>query len=439
MKQKPLVILLFLFGIMGVTQAQQNMSTAWVDQITYRLYIENKWDSLILIGKQAQKEGISFYYLHNRLGLAWEAKGNYRKAADEFAHSLSFSSSDPFAVSHRSLCQKWAGMKGFARKTASNLSKENYSLYGFRENLIQEFDLTTGVFFNNAAQIASATDLDGEAKEYGTTDFSTGGKMILGDLIINVMPWMDLQLGFTRFNIDKQQIFRYNLRDSIINYPLTQNDIYLSGGIYLAKTLEFRPAFHYLSVDFTPRKPDIISGVYIFEPINQVYKNWAISTEMVWHKGLFTNRFNVAMSKINDKNQKQAGLHSTWYPAGNLNYSLGASVIAFSEDSLRLIYGLQASCKVWKFIWLSADILSGQLRNSSHDNAAIVYNLGEETDFKVSGRMYFTIGKNVVLNISATNWRCKELYSTFIVANNFQDSTFSYNKYLITGGLKWTF
>lgn len=392
-----------------------------------------------MIGKYAQENGISFYYLHNRMGLAYEAKANYRNAANEFNHSLSFSSTDPFAISRKALNQKWAGLHGLSLKTASGLDKENYSLYGFRQSLIREFDFTNGYFFNNASQVANNIDLDGEANLYAETDFSTGGNMISGNLIINVIPWMDLQLGFARFNIEKQQVFRYNLRDSIINYPLTQNDIYLSGGIYPAQSIEIRPAFHYLSVDFTPRKAEFVSGSYTFEPINQVYKDYAFSAEVAWHKGLFTHRFNVAIAEVNAKSQKQLGLHSTWYPAGNLNYSLGASVIAFSEDSMRMIYGIQAFCKVWKFIWLSADVLSGQLKNSMHDNAAIVYNLGEETDFKATGRMHITIGKNIILSISATQWSCKDLYSTFISSNNFQNSTFSYNKYLITGGLKWMF
>ena len=67
---------------------------------TYRLYVGQKWDSLIAMGKEAIKQDIDYYYLRMRVGIAYYNKKNYKKAAGHFKHALSFNQNDPVALEY---------------------------------------------------------------------------------------------------------------------------------------------------------------------------------------------------------------------------------------------------------------------------------------------------------------------------------------------------
>ncbi len=57
-------------------------------KITYQYYLEQKWDSIIIIGKQAIKSDIDFYYLRYRMGRAYFQTENYALAILNFEKFL---------------------------------------------------------------------------------------------------------------------------------------------------------------------------------------------------------------------------------------------------------------------------------------------------------------------------------------------------------------
>ena len=60
------VIMLTSFaGVSSMAATKIDFNT--VDVLTYRYYQEKKWDSLIVIGKQALRQDIDYYYLRVRL------------------------------------------------------------------------------------------------------------------------------------------------------------------------------------------------------------------------------------------------------------------------------------------------------------------------------------------------------------------------------------
>ena len=86
---------------------------------TYRFYEEQKWDSLIHLGKEALNQEIDYYYLRMRIGIACYNKKNYRKADDHFRVALEFNQEDPVALEYLYYSMLFAGQverSGLVRK-----------------------------------------------------------------------------------------------------------------------------------------------------------------------------------------------------------------------------------------------------------------------------------------------------------------------------------
>ncbi|MCK5906010.1 MAG: tetratricopeptide repeat protein, partial [Flavobacteriales bacterium] len=85
--------LLFINGL----SAQNNLNLTDVDKITYKHYNEQEWDELIQIGNEAIKNGIDFYYLNYRMGIAYYSKKRYRKAIPFFEKVIESTPEDAIA------------------------------------------------------------------------------------------------------------------------------------------------------------------------------------------------------------------------------------------------------------------------------------------------------------------------------------------------------
>lgn len=82
--------------ITNFSQAQ-TLTFSEVDKTSYRLYSEQKWDSLIDYVREANKAGIDYYYLQARLGAALYERKKYRSAAFTFQKALNYNSADSYA------------------------------------------------------------------------------------------------------------------------------------------------------------------------------------------------------------------------------------------------------------------------------------------------------------------------------------------------------
>ena len=74
------MLLIFFSSIFLSAKSQDVLDFNTVNTKTYDYYFQGNWDSLIDIGEKALKSDIDYFYLRIRLGIAYYAKTNYRKA-----------------------------------------------------------------------------------------------------------------------------------------------------------------------------------------------------------------------------------------------------------------------------------------------------------------------------------------------------------------------
>jgi hypothetical protein len=74
-------ILILTILINSFVHAQHSLSVNQVYRDTYALYQKQEWKQLILVGENSIKQGIDFYHLRLRIGIAYYQLENYRKSA----------------------------------------------------------------------------------------------------------------------------------------------------------------------------------------------------------------------------------------------------------------------------------------------------------------------------------------------------------------------
>ena len=119
-----LFFLIILFSTIGLSSFSQNPNENFrsVDKSTYLQYTQKNWDSLIQIGNHAVKSGIDYFYLRQRLGIAYYNKENYLKAAQQFEKALKFNSSDATAQEYLYYCYIYSNQKKEARILSSKFN-----------------------------------------------------------------------------------------------------------------------------------------------------------------------------------------------------------------------------------------------------------------------------------------------------------------------------
>ena len=104
-----IILIGFLSLFFQRTEGQDEYDFNLYNSETYRLYLEEEWDSLIILGKAALNQDMDYYYLRMRLGIAFYQKKNYRVAANHFTRALEMNQGDPAALEYLYYARLMAG------------------------------------------------------------------------------------------------------------------------------------------------------------------------------------------------------------------------------------------------------------------------------------------------------------------------------------------
>ena len=68
---KQIICIILLWFVSTANAQKPSLSIKNVDSTTYASYLKQDWKSIIALGKQSRDEGIDFYYLKVRMGIAY--------------------------------------------------------------------------------------------------------------------------------------------------------------------------------------------------------------------------------------------------------------------------------------------------------------------------------------------------------------------------------
>ncbi len=445
-----LILSVYFLLFLSMANAQEKPDFITVDQKTYRYYLETNWDSLIFAGTRAIRENIDYYYLRMRLGIAWFEKKNYRRSIIHFENALDFSPGDLNAGKYLYYAYLFSGRNADAfivyGSLPGNVKKQINRSGSFILSVGFTYDHSftsdpIGMGSYPADNLPVADGSQPATKSYRTTSITL--KHMLGRRVSVVhTPGYLHKTNFRYLQYQGNTLMNEEEKISQVNY-------YLSLDILAAKGFHIIPSFHYLAV----RIPSYyFSGTgrygqqqsYYDYTIRQM-NDYVLSLSLLKDLGAFTFQTGSSWAGLNNRNQLQYNIQTTWYPPGNLDLYINLSVSRLTEyagsEKIRSewIYNPLIGLKITDFLWAEIEGNAGKMHNFSDKNGSIVYNNADITKMLAGGSLIVPFGKKG--STFFLRYFYSENESRFIPLENTNQyyNIIEYQSNIIKGGIQWKF
>lgn len=111
------IIILWLFGP-GLISAQSDKDFVYYNQKTYDLFLSEQWHELIVEGKEAIRAGYDFFYLRQRLGIAYYQLEQYGRAVPHLYKALNLNKVNLLTKEYLYYALLFSGRSGEAARFA---------------------------------------------------------------------------------------------------------------------------------------------------------------------------------------------------------------------------------------------------------------------------------------------------------------------------------
>ena len=425
-----------------------------VDVETYRRYSEQNWEQLIRTGKAGLKQGIDYYYLRMRMGIAYYEQKNYRSSQVHFHKALEFNEDDPVASEYLYYAYLFAGQT----QQASILAKE------FSPVLKQKVPSPPGKVMDRLAveylyNFNDTKDLVSDPERY----FSglTGGYQIVTLHYSNVnaslhhafSPGITLTHAYTYLNKTNYYFYDDGMsRFGIDGQKVYQHQYFISPAFTTKSGFSVSPSFHYLKIRF--QAPYIVSGGggmgpggggSSFQHIDLYDNHFVGGLTLAQTVGLFEFRLGGIYSSINNESQATGNAGLTYYPLGNLDLYTGAALNVHHRNgeqgaNVDLILDLMVGFGISSKVWLEFSGTYGNMKNYTESNGYIVYNGVDWMRYKVLGTIiipFSTKGSTVYFGTRFAEFESR--FIPFDPGEALDKNILINNSISIFGGLSWKF
>lgn len=231
MKKSLLILLMILSGtVLFASEEAVDPDFQDVDVLSYRLYMERKWDSVIIIGKQALRQDIDFYYLRVRMGIAYFEKQAYYPAVTHLKKARQFNSDDPVVANYLYYAFRYTDRGEEASLIRASMTPESRKLIEDKEGFLDLIHVESGYTLSsdkspgNIATLMESDSIYGEQDLYGNSFYSNL------DVKLRLSNRVSLSLAYNYLQFDKTKYIQYGLaeanRDSIIKNQFSEDYFY---------------------------------------------------------------------------------------------------------------------------------------------------------------------------------------------------------------------
>jgi len=377
-----------LLFVSGNIFSQQTVNYQSVDSISYQNYLIGNWEKLLETGKEAIVQGIDFKNLRKRMGYAYFAKADFYSAQKQFEKAMTFDTSDLDTRAYLYYCGLNLDDKTLAGFHASKLPVETQ-----KKSKIKPF------------KIIDAVDAE---YNYKANDESLG---------IRSNP------SYYRIGVSTKLSNRLNLYQAVSQYSQTVNNSVLTKQTEYFATLNwsisshttFDLGYHYIST-----KVDLLTF-----PGNLFFAK--LSTKI--------NRFHVGVNGSILTNQmdttNQIGFNAGYTFPGKANIYVNSTISALTnKDSTRLIFCQVIGARIFKPLWVEANVTLGNLKNYNDNNGLYLYNSLDATTFRTGLTLFYNLNRNITL-IGNYTYDKKQMENTITKINT------NYNQHSFSTGVIW--
>ncbi len=433
----------------NVAVSQQRVDFADIEKSTYDLYLDSLWHKLIRAGEEAIDQGVDYFYLRMRLGIASYELEKYSEAIDHFQKALEFNSADDVAKEYLYFAYRFYGMEMdahlLAQESFSRASRRGFS-YAMR-GAVRSFSLSSTAGFIHDSEITDRYSTENIPETTGSQSvtssyvhFGAGLEHEAGNRlrVTHAAGYYSKDYLFFSREADEDRI----IRDAKVN----QFQYYISGRVLLFNGTYLVPAVHYLNVQIPSEA--VLAGrgrtSYIQQ---QVINNHDVATSLGLERfaGKIRSGFSAGYSNINEQQQLSGTLSFTWLPLGNLNLYSASDIsyyMVVPGDGYdgKYVYTHNVGFRTFPGLWLELWGRFGEMENFAGPGAYLVYNdIGPvKGQYGISLIAPFVSEKiEMALHYNYTIRESRFIPDDPGVVNNIYFDRTNYNN--ITAGIKWKF
>jgi tetratricopeptide (TPR) repeat protein len=441
------VITLILFAqlFLSSLSALQDPDFKNVDKRTLDLYLGASWKELIHTGEAAIRQGMDYYYMRMRVGIAAYETKDYSRAVRHFRKALEFNSADDTAREYLFFALNFYGRDLEAGRVAEGFSRSLRERHASRISKgVRSFSLNfTGSFLQDT-EIIDDYSISADQQVDGIQSITRNFKLWSGDLVHDAGKNLRLRHALQYIAKSYMSYSQESSETSLLpDARLSQFQYYISGQSHLGRGTILTPAIHYVNVR-TPYETSVagrFGRTFVMRQYDYQH-DFAASIALEKFAGKFLPGIRTGYSNINDERQIQGSLSIGWFPGGNLNYYSYSEVTRYSvlplNDMGKWIISQNLGFRPIHWLWTEFWGSWGEKENFAGSGAFLIYN-----DLGLIREQY---GLNFIIPLSKIELSAKYgftvHYSNFISDSSGPDlllNPIKFNTHKITGGIKWKF
>jgi hypothetical protein len=461
--------LIFILFFTEVAKPGTKLDFVTVDKLTYQCFNEQKWDSVIIVGKKALRQGIDYYYLRVRMGISYFVKKEYFPAVVHLNKAREFNSGDPVITDYLYRSYLLINRNDEAELIKAKRTKGENDTANTRNRFVEEVSFEVGYSLSNDKKSLQLPPQNPKAGRSGGQEIS-GAEDLYGNsyyghlgLRLGIFKRLKLSLAYNYLNFRKTinladgrfedhfqgtidtiggrkylYSFPWVVHDTSLQYKVNQHEAHFGVTAVLPAGFEILPAFHYINVSNTMTHSRLrlttlqdtafrsFTGStvrtfafthydYSFYQKDTSFNNFVVALMVTKYLGIFKIGLSGSWSNLNNNTQKQAGGVLTYYPLGNLDFYGTSSLTGFFQGKeTRLLLSQMLGSKVTSWCWVEGLFYWGNYSNANILNALIVFNNSDKTDYHIEGTLVFFVGRHIQLSLIYQYFRNESQQQYFI-------------------------
>ena len=438
-KSTRIILILVLATFSSVAQEKWNF--AEVDKKSFEFYGQQKWHELEQYAEQARKQGIDFFYLQARSGIAAYNLKKYRQASDFFLQAWESDKNFDWIQEYLYYSLVYSGRYLEATKVAAGFSVAVKEKINYQNMMPVRAAVEAGFCFNPDFEQLAATTFDEDlavGENYGEAFFLKNYHFESVDYSHQIAPGVLLSHNFTHLGINREEQVFWGSRNAF-PIDIRQNQYFINPVFVLGKKW-------YVSASATViwGNSDLVLGNYdpnTFYNSSLKFSDFIFSTLTLSHFGNFAPGAEVNFANINNESFSQYSAWVTWYPFSNTRFYLTPRIYFKSDSENGFGYntfGISGGSQLGP-VHVFAQYLKGEMKNFIEPAGYVIANFPGRSTQKIMGSIYFPMGKKyqvVVRYINQDVFEKYNVYSNGFISNQME---YKYIKHTLTAGLSWNF
>jgi hypothetical protein len=430
-----------LLVLVLAVSSQQMWNYPEVDKKSYELFQQQKWAELIDFADEARSNGIDYFYLQARTGIACYNLKKYRIASDYFLNTWENDQSFEWLQEYLYYSLLYSGRSVEASKYATHFSVAFKEKINYQNMKPLRMSVEAGYSFNPDFDALANRAFDEElnvGSDYGEAFILKNYHFESVDYSHQLAPGIFLSHNFTHLGINREEQVFWGQR---YTFPIDvkQNQYFINPTFVLGKKWYVSP-----SATVIWGKSNLVLGNYnpnTFYATSVKFSDFIFSTSTWSHFGNFAPGTEVNFANIYNEGFTQLSGWITYYPFSNTNFYITPRVYFKSDKENGFGYntfGISGGAQLGP-VHFYGQYLNGDMKNFIEPAGYVVANFPGRSEQKIMGSLYFPMGKQYQFVLRYIN---QDMIEKYYVYTNMQISNsleYKYIKHTLTAGISWNF